>query len=786
MAEINQNLEINRGRYEMAGFAISFFCGILAASVILPGILIILGSFLLSSVIVFLNRRSRTDLKAALMLVVFLAGMLDYSLTFGTESNLDALEVKASTFECVIIDNPVEKGDYLQYTAKIISVASKGKHYNFSEKVFIKIKADNIFNFGDRIALKGEVSDISGSRNPGDFDYLIYYRSKGIRKLIQANSVTLLRKDSAGVFASLLYLSKEKVKNTINEALPADEAAILVGIITGDKADIDENTRDAYVRTGLSHILSVSGLHVGFLMLLLTYALMPFKLDKRLQGGIIILVITYYILLIGAPLPSVRALIMLAVLMVGKAVGRNYDLLSSVSFAGMVILAIKPLAVHDPGFMISFGAMYSIALLYPPFYGALRCIPAAIRSTVALSLAVWFGLAPVLAHYFNYISVISIIINIIVVPLSLVITIAGFAGVFVGIASKTLALYIFSVDYYLINLFNYIIKKAAELPMAGFYIPSMPVYIYVLYYVGIGLGVAFLKTVFFRVYIRRFILAYLLAVVIAISFYNLPSKDLRMVFFDVGQGDSSIIITPKKKVVLVDGGGSSGSGKYYYDVGGEITLPALLHQGIWRIDTVIVSHLHDDHMEGLLSVMEVYPVKSLILPKASAGPESISKNSDALFETARRKGIKIYRLGEGDNINLGGGVRIDFLLPTDAAKADENENSLVGMLTYGDFRALLTGDIGKETEAAISDEIIRSSVLKVPHHGSGRSSSKEFLEGVKPRVSVVSVGRNNFGHPAPDTLERLRDSGSLVYRTDESGAVTIITDGKNMKVKTVK
>ena len=786
MVEINQSIETNRGRYEMTSFVLSFFFGILAASAILPGIPIILGSFLLSAVVVFLNRGNRTNLKGAIMLVIFLGGMLDYSLAFGLSSKLAAFDGKTAVYECLIIDNPVEKGGYTQYTARNLSVVNEGKQYNFAEKVFLRIKAETIFKFGDRIAIEGECSDITGMRNPGDFDYRMYYKSKGISKVINTDSAVLLNEDSAGIFKTMLYLSKEKIRNTIHEALPAEEAAILIGIITGDKADIDEDTRDAYMKTGLSHILSVSGLHVGFLMLLLTYALKPFRLEKRLQGFIVILVITYYVLLIGAPLPSVRALIMLAVLMAGKVIGRNYDLLASVSFAGMLILVIKPMAVHEPGFMISFGAMYSIALLYSTFHSILRCIPSAIRSDAALSLAVWFGLAPILAYYFNYISIISIIINIIAIPISLGITIAGFVGVFVGIASKALALYIFSVDYYLIKLLTFIIQKASELPIAGFYIPKLPVYIYALYYGGIVLWFGFFKGAFFRTHIRRLALAYLLAGVTAISVYNLPSKELRMVFFDVGQGDSCCIITPQKKVILVDGGGSSQNGDYYYDVGGKITLPALLHQGVWRIDTVIVSHLHDDHMEGLLKVMEVYKIKNIILPKVSAGPESISKNSGALLDMCKRKGIKIYRLGKGDYIRLGRGVRMDFLLPGEEAKADENENSLAGMLTYKNFNALLTGDIGKETEAALTTEIIKSSVLKVPHHGSGGSSSEELLEEVRPKISVVSVGNNNFGHPSDETLKRLNDSGSMVFRTDEAGAVMVTTDGKSVKVKTVK
>jgi len=784
MAEVNQSIETSNRRYEMAGFALSFFLGIIAASIILPGIPVILGSFLLSVFVVFINRRNSTNLKAAIMLVIFLGGMLDYRLVSGMDSKLAAFDGKAVTYECLIIDNPVEKGGYRQYTAKCLSVTQEGKQYNFAEKVFLRIKSETMFKFGDKIAVYGECSGITGVRNPGDFDYRLYYRSKGISRVLKAESAVLLNADSAGIIKTMLYLSKEKVRSTINEALPDEEAAILVGIITGDKADIDEDTRDAYMRTGLSHILSVSGLHVGFLMLLLTYVLKPFRLKKRLQGSVIMLFITYYVLLIGAPLPSVRALIMLAVIMVGKAFGRDYDLLASVSFAGILILVFKPLAVHDTGFIISFGAMYSIALLYPAFYSILRCIPSILRNNTALSLSVWFGLAPVLAYYFNYISIISIIINIIAVPLSFIITAAGFAGVFVGIISRTLSLYVFSVDYYFISLLTYIIRKASGLPAAGFYIPKLPLYIYALYYAGVGIWIGFFKTAYFRIYIKRLALVYILIAAVLISVYNLPSKELKMVFFDVGQGDSCCIITPGKKAVLVDGGGSSGNGDYYYDVGGKITLPALLHQGIWRIDTVIVSHLHDDHMEGLLTVMEAYPVKNIILPKVSAGLESVSGNSSALLDICRRKGIKVYRLGKGDYINLGGEVRIDFLLPGEA-NSDENENSLVGRLSYGDFHALLTGDIGKETEAELL-EGISSSVLKVPHHGSGRSSSEYFLEAVKPKVSIVSVGKNNFGHPSPETLKRLSGSGSLVYRTDENGAVTIITDGKKMKVKTVR
>ncbi|HYF75177.1 MAG TPA: ComEC/Rec2 family competence protein, partial [Candidatus Nitrosocosmicus sp.] len=602
MVEIKRDIVTSRGSYDMAYFAFSFFFGILAASYILPGGLIMLGSFLLSAAIIFINRKNRINLKAALLLVVFLGGMLDYSLAASLESKLDMQGRNTSVYECVITGNPVLRGRYFQYPARCIAVISEGKRFNYSEKVFLQIDKERVFEFGDKAEVSGKVADIAGKRNPGDFDYRLYYRSKGIIRIITADSAALLEKNSTSALKRVLYLSKEKVRNTIDKALPDEESAILVGIITGDKADIDEDTRDAYMRTGLSHILSVSGLHVGFLLMLLTYAFIPFKLDKKLQGVIIFLIITYYILLIGAPMPSIRALLMLAVLMAGKAAAREYDLLASVSFAGMLMLVVKPLAVHDPGFMISFGAMYSIAFLYLPVYTKLGRLPSIIRSPVALSLAVWLGLAPVLAYYFNYVSLSSLVVNIVAVPLAFAITVAGFTGVFVGITSSFLSVYVFSVDYYLIRLLTYIIKAAAGLPMTGIHVPTLPLYIYALYYAGIILLICCTKLALFRLQAKRLAIAYALAAVMAISFYNMPSGDLKLVFLDVGQGDSCIARTPGKKVLLVDGGGSAQNGEYYYDVGGKITVPAMLHQGIWRIDTLMVSHLHDDHIEGLLRV----------------------------------------------------------------------------------------------------------------------------------------------------------------------------------------
>lgn len=771
-------------KHYMAAYAALFSCGILAASLLMPGWRIVLISLSLSILAALLNRKNGKKARVIILLVVFLAGMSDYMHWIDSAGRLEAFNGKTAVAECLIDDAPVRRGGYLQYTAELCRADFEGKDVTLGKKIFLKTK--RIFGFGDKVRVRGEFAGISGLRNPGDFDYRLYYKSKGIVGVITAGRVELLEPDSADFVKTLLYRSREKVRSTINAALPPAEAAMLVGIITGDKADIAEDTRASYVKTGLSHILSVSGLHVGFLMLLVTYLLKPLKLGEKVQSLIIMFIASYYVLMIGAPLPAARALVMLGVLLLGKALGRSYDLLSSISFAALLILLFKPLAIHDPGFVISFGAMYSIAILYPPCCSLLRKVPSGISSSLALSVSVWLGLAPVLAWYFNYVSVISLAINVAAVPLAFLITLAGFCGVLVGMVSASAAVYIFSADYYLIRLLTFLTVKAAELPFTGFNIPTLPLYAYLLYYLGLALLYASTVKAFFRIYFTRLAAGYLTIIAAAFLIYSFPSQEMKLVFLDVGQGDSCCIITPGRQVVFVDGGGSSGSGEFYYDVGGKITLPALLHQGVWRIDTVVVSHMHDDHMEGLLKVLEVLPVKRIIIPRVSAGDVNISKHSRELLELCAVKGIRIYRLGKGDSISLDSGIRMEFLHPGAEAVEDENQNSLVGLLTYGEFKALLSGDIGSITEMGLVHETISSNVLKVPHHGSATSSSAEFLEAVKPNISIISVGINNFGHPAPETVKRLEAFSGKVYRTDESGAVTVTTDGKTMRVKPVR
>ncbi len=769
--------------------AISFIVGIFAASKLLPEMVIILGSFLLVLVLAFLNRHKETNLKAVLMLAICLFGMFEYNVFYNSESKLERYTDSDIIINCIITDDPIDRDAYTELRVKSVSLYDKGRTYNYTEKLILRYKGTDSFKFGDLIEVSGKLLNIAGKRNPGDFDYISYYKSKGINKSLQIQNIRLVAGNKQGIAAKILNSAKNRIKRIVFKALPKREAAMIYGMLTGHKEEIDKETMDAFKASGIAHILSVSGLHVGFLVLLLNILLKPFKLNIRYQGIIIIAVVLFYILMIGMPSPAVRAFIMLAVMLLGKIINREYNLIASISFAAIVMLAANPLSIHNPGVIISFSCMYSIALLYEPVNKLMRKVPKPIREPLSLSLAVWIGITPVMAWYFNYVSLISILLNLIAVPFALVITIVGFAGVFVGSIFFYGSLYVFSAGYYLIKVLLFIADSSIKLPFAGITVPTLPIYLYGLYYLGVLFLVNWFDSLHYKNYRKYYKTAGIITFIIGISIYLLPGN-LTINYFDIGQGDSACIITPNKRVVLIDGGGSAAKGQYYNDIGRRITVPALLHQGVWKIDIIIATHAHDDHIEGLLAVVDAFKVKNIIFPKLDYDKIEMSDTYKELVRLCSLKGTKIHYLGKSDVIKPSNNIRMEVLAPNpafeDLAIRNLNNSSLVIKLVYKNFEALFTGDIEAEVEAILKDENIKADILKVAHHGSSTSSTKEFLESVEPLYAIISVGKNNFGHPKQEVLERLDMMNIKTLRTDQAGGITVTTNGNAMKIKTIK
>ena len=779
-------------KYLLFAFASAIFIGCFLYSVKFINIYIMMPVFVLVCLLAFLNRNNKAILIISFLLIAMLFGAFEYHQASTKQSSLLQFAEKTITLQAIAAEDPIPTEYGNKLLLKDVYYIQDNKMYKCAEKVQLYIDKEDKLQFGDQLKLIVEIEPVANLRNFGDFDFTKYYKSKGIYVKAYSFGITKLATNKGGLFATLMHDSNVKIKSTIFSALPQTEAALLYGILTGSKSDIDQDVMQVFSQTGLAHILSVSGLHIGFLVLLLTYLLKPLKLNKQLHSIVVFIIVLLYILLIGAPVPAVRALLMMAVMLGGAALGKKYDLNASASFATILLLVYNPLLIHDPSFIISFACIYSISFFHQPINNAIRFMPILIRGSLALSLAVWIGITPILIYYFNYVSVINIFLNVLAVPIAFLITLAGFVAVTIGIIFQPLSIFIFAASYYLIKILYFISEKSLLMPFAGFNIPSIGSYVNLIYYLGALMLIEdFWKYKSFA-FKRKYIIVVVIGICLAIFINIIPSTALKIYYLDVGQGDSSVIKTPNHKIIVVDGGGSSEWEKSNYDIGKKLTVPALQHLGIWQIDTVIVSHIHDDHLGGVLSILESYKVGQVMLPASDKYGEGefASANFEKLKTICKNKNIPITYLKGNSSIIVNKNVEIRVLAPEEPSiqntDSDVNNNSMVFKLIYKEFDALFTGDIQQEAEGRLLDKDIQSDVLKIAHHGSPYSSTVDFIERADPEASIISVGRNNYGHPSKEIIERLKENESQVYRTDMSGAVMLSTNGKSLRIRTVR
>lgn len=768
--------------------AISIFTGMIISNLIKPPIVIIIISLLLMLCLFFMNLKEK-DKTFIFIILAFFIGVIDYTWFASYESKLSSYENKNIEVELLIIDDGINKGSYTAYNAEMKGFVYQGKHYKYKEKILFKNYGNSFYRAGDLVKARGQAVGFINKRNFGDQDYSLYNRSNGIYNQFVSASNELIKETNGDLRILLLHNMKKRMEAVIDSAMPEKEAAFLKAVILGSKQWIDEEELTNFQKTGLSHLLSVSGLHVAYVASMINKLLSLMKVNERKSRLICGLILIYYTMMIGSPPPAVRALLMMIVLTISKIYRKEYDLVSSASFSAILMLLVNPMLIHNQGFIISYSCIYSIAFLYNPVLNKLKSIniPKIINNSVALSIAVQLGIAPILIYYFQYLSIINIIINIIAVPMTYAIIAVAFPGIVIGVFLPYISIYVFAVDYYLISVLLKIVEISGSLPFAGISISALPIYVYLIYYLFLICLVNYDKYISYYIWKWKFYI-YMMAAIftMVISVKYIINDDLRIVMLDVGQGDSILITTPKGKNILIDGGGSAKEGDFYYDVGSKVTVPALRKLGVWGIDTVMVSHIHEDHMEGLIKVAEEFNIRNLLLPKAPFKSDKLER----LIDISRRKGANIYYVGARDKILLEKDICLEVLFPTDklivGTSSDENNNSIVAKLNYGRFSMIFTGDIEREAENILKDLDIGSVVLKVPHHGSSTSSSMEFINKVSPKISLISVGKNVYGHPSEKVLENIKKAGALIYRTDTNGAIRIITNGDKLKLKTVR
>ncbi len=678
------------------------------------------------------------------------------------------------------------KEDSLSAVISGVSVEIGERHLN-ADGILVKIPLDDnvIPSVGDTVRVGGSLNPFDAATNPGQFDSEMYYRIRKVDARITCRSLTILEAASKWDLKGLCYRLRVKMSENIYKALPEREGSVLNSMLTGDRGLLDQELKDTYAEGGIAHILSISSLHISLLGLGLYRILLAVSGRRRLSVGVTLFIMVLYVILTGASVSSVRAVFMMSVMLIAGILGKGYDMINAAGFAALSLLIYQPLYIFDSGFRMSFLAVCGI-------FGAsevirLWKIKNAIVKSLLISAGVQLMLIPVLMSSYFYLNPYSILINIVILPLMSVILGAGFAAAITGIV------FIAGPVYFILRFYEAVCEFEKLLPYSRIITGASEKYAVAAYYLVLGGFCLLIVTHPFkkarqersRTPKRNYMVTVVLLLT-PVIFLRMPEKGLYAAFLDVGQGDA-VYVEADGVRILSDAGSTSVS-----DVGKYRVIPFLMHRGVRRIDKVIASHMDKDHISAVEEMIEGgYPeIGELIVG------ENV-EDAEELLVKARAAGIPVRHVSAGEvivgsemRLSGAGGLRIAAVAPETGKKyKDANEGSVVCEMTYGGFSMILSGDSGFESEGLYTERLCYDSysMLKCPHHGSKYSGSEAVLREIKPVVTVISVSANNrYGHPTPETMGRLMEVGSEVYRTDRDGCVEVKAVKDKMIVRRYK
>jgi len=674
--------------------------------------------------------------------------------------------------------------------------------------------------YGDVIRFSGRFFEPGVFRNPAGFDYAAYLQAKGIQRTVSLKNegqIELLQR-GAGIFRRIQDW-RERIRQAFIVSTTGPGSAILQAMTLGEEGGLTDDMRDRFMAAGVTHIISISGSHLGMVAILcfglirtmlrllpeqhyhrLTLATDP----KKIAAVLTLPLLIFYTLLAGGQVATVRSLIMLIAALTAILLDRENALIHSLALAALTILVASPQAVFDISFQLSFLSVLAIASVVM-LWSELQ-VPAGSRFTrfrnsalllVLVSLSTALATAPLVAHYFNQVSLIGVVSNMVIVPF------AGFIVVPLGLFSGTLSLLTNTLPLPTLNQlvadrFCDTVTFFSGLPLAQFHPPAPGLFSLLAYAVFLGSGYGIVRSILLfryqplanssrvpRSHVTIAAVSGLLLILLMTIFY-MPRRTGTVQFPDVGQGDCALITLVSGKNILIDGGGAYDD---RFDMGRRIVAPYLWNQGIHRIDLVILSHPHPDHMNGLKYIVRSFAIGEVW----TSGLDRDLPGYAEMEHLISDRGIPCRIVSAADPPMVISDAEVRLLHPAPGFHARgrkayevENSRSLVVQISLEGKVFLFTGDIGEdaEQEMLLRNTDLRCDLIKVPHHGSKSSSSAPFLSQTRPTIGVVTVGsRNRYHHPSPEVVERYQATGTRLFRTDLDGALFVTWDRGKLIVR---
>ena len=775
------NVGVIMYRRPICGIAIAFILGVIIQYYLrLPlRMLWVNMSIALVLVMLFMYYKKNRQVMISLLISVVLFGALNLEYRYINENPIKTfvnkrVEVIGDCIQKDIMDKSV-------YILNVNRIMYRGKSFDVKDRILLRIfryEGKSLNN--KKIVVRGNLELPSPSRNPRMFNYNLYLRTQGIHTILNTryNNIEVMDTGDIPLYLKLRHGIKSYIYNETFEKFPGIEGKVALSIAFGDKKILDEDLYEFFQESGTAHALAVSGLHFGILFMFINFILNRLKLREKYKAFISLFIIWCFAILVGFTPSVIRASSMITLFAISNIMNRRYDLFSSLGFICLLSVLINPFIIFNVGFQLSFLAVTSIGLFYKPIYERLDLLPDFLRKIVATTLSAQIGTSLIIAYHFNIFSPIALILNIPVVLLVSIILPVSLIFFIILPISANAAQFIALFDRGLIKLLIWINSLSSYLPYSSFKVVSPSLLMIITFYISLILVFYKKRIAYISKFKARNILITLLIGIITINLFNhVYPKKLKITFVDVGQGDCILIETPRGRTLLVDGG------KDRNDFLSEF----LFKNGISHIDLICISHIHNDHIGGIGDVVKNIGANSI----AIGTREYSSEEWQEIVEEAFLQDIPIVELSKGKSILLESNLTVTSIHPSSRLRSnseeDINNNSLVLLLQYKDFELLLTGDIEKEAEREILMTSSRRDVdvIKVPHHGSKTSSSGDILDFFEPEIAVIQVGKNTFGHPHRETLDKLSERNIKTYRNDEKGAVIIKTDGKSIEVKTM-
>lgn len=769
----------------LASFAFAFLLGLIAAKAHrLPLAACLIALFVFAALGVFLRKR-RWLFAACLLLAGVAAGMCRMTLALNA---IPAVETQYSVaLKGRVVSEPFQNPDTGRLIAKFQVETLDGEPSDLVLRLYLRdeepVPADALA-YGQRIEFTGHIWQTEPVTNPYEFDFGDYLHRQGLSAYTTAKLADVTVLDTRKDILSRFIDARKALARRIDALFP-ENAAMVRALVLGDRSLLDEELRASLNRTGTAHLISISGLHVTVLAALLSLFLGLF-LPKRTANLVAVLLLIPYGALIGFNAPFARALVMFTLVCMAPAVGHPSDSVTRLALALLVYLLVKPLAIDDAGFALSFSASAGLLTLTPPLMRLIGIEPLNHRrfeggtaqrlrtavlyyfpSLLCASLAAQLATLPVVVEYFGVQSVISLPFNLVCVPLCMLGYVLAVIVLLVSAISVPLALWMAKLPDGLFALLIAATQMSASLPVSGVRFGRYPGPLVALHW-AVLVAASDLSAI--REKLRNWLPFALLAVAGLSALYSFArAYPFSVTFMDAGQADCAIVRTKGHT--------------YVFDAGDTYTPAAdYLNATALSVDAVFLSHPHQDHAGGLTDILTNFRPSAVYVPAVWFTPEDTSPAVTEAIDLAQAMGVPIVELKAGDTVELPGGATVCVFSPDGEYPPEEvNDMSMLALLQCEGQKVLFAGDL---SEAGEPDFIPDADVLKVAHHGSSKATSQRFLDACTPEIAVISVGENNFGHPADETLEKLTNVGAKVYITRDCGAITLTRRGGEWRVET--